>query len=768
MLSNIERAENLRGLARTKSRNYVTKTVPLKLEADSQAEGWVVDKRNMSSVRLKKAKSPGVLLEDRVWMLLYRMGFVHISGGGGAILTLQTGKAESPKNQIDILALDPEVAIAIECKSSVVQAKRPQFPEELAKHAHIRETLTASIKAAFPTQQKRQLALAMFTSNITLTSNDLQRAKLTNVALFDNDSLAYYEALVSHLGPAARYQFLSDLLPGKEIPGLRIRIPAIRTKMGGTPCYTFSISPSYLLKISYVSHRSKGKASDVDTYQRMISKSRLIKIKDYINNNGIFPTNIVLNLAKRRLAFERIHQESTEEGEQDSGTLGWLDIRPSYKSAWIIDGQHRLFAYSGLEKADKSKLSVLAFEGLSPGKQAQLFIDINSEQKSVKQSLLQELYAELHWDADDPASRVRAVISKAILRLSEDPESALHRRIQTADATREPIRCITLQGLFEALAKTDFHIVSLKKGRGPEFGPLWADDTTITLTRTVAVLKDWFNVIRARTIEWWDKGAGEGGGLAMNDGVITCINILRSVFQHLDQKGQKLIRLDDEDLSAAIRPYAEALGDYLGAMSEEERKQFRDLRGNQGQTTRTRRCQKAIQQNFPSFCPEGLEEFLQQEKAQTNVKAKDIIDRIERTLQRVVLEELRKQHGPDESQWWMLGVPKTVRNKVAVRYEEEDGKRGGKEYYFDLIDYRNIALDNWAMFDKLLGYGKGGGKEKRTHWMQVVNERRKVVSHASSAVSITIDELQELQKWDSWFQEHVIGQRDADVAYAAV
>src|SRR5207244_12768367 len=131
--------------------------------------------------------------------------------------------------------------------------------------------------------------------------------------------------------------------------------------------------------------------------------------RKYIANDGIFPTNIVVNLDSKRLRFERIQQE-----EQDNGVLGWLEIRPAYKSAWIIDGQHRLFAYSGHERALKSRLAVLAFEGLAPSEQARLFIDINAKQKSVKQSLLQELYAELHWDADDDAIRVRAIISKAI------------------------------------------------------------------------------------------------------------------------------------------------------------------------------------------------------------------------------------------------------------------------------------------------------------------------------------------------------------------
>ena len=86
---------------------------------------------------------------------------------------------------------------------------------------------------------------------------------------------AYYDLLYSHIGEAAKYQILGDIFPGKQIPGLKIRVPSLQTKFGGHRCYTFAIKPEYLLKVAFVSHRSKGRGSDVTTYQRMIKKSRL-------------------------------------------------------------------------------------------------------------------------------------------------------------------------------------------------------------------------------------------------------------------------------------------------------------------------------------------------------------------------------------------------------------------------------------------------------------------------------------------------------------
>lgn len=751
MLSNVFPIADLASLARARGRDFQTKTVSPATAEHMLTEGWEIDKKNKKSIRLRKPKAHDVLLEDRLWSLMYRMRFPLLSGEGGAGLLIRSNDEESPSSQIDVVAIDDEVALAVECKSAEKSAKRAQFQQELGKHVLIRDRFTTSVKSQFPLKHKRQTVLAMCLGNSILSENDKARAKTANVIILDEHDLTYYESLASHIGPAAKYQFLAEMLPGKTVPGLAIRLPAIRSRMGGFYCYTFSISPEYLLKISYVSHRAKGKASDVTTYQRMLNKGRLKNIREYITEDGIFPTNIVVNLDKNRLQFERIHQESSADVE--NGICGWLDIRPAYKSAWIIDGQHRLYAYSGHERAGKSRLSVLAFDGLAASDQARLFIDINAKQKSVKRSLLQELYAELHWDSEDPTIRVRAIISKAIQDLDIDRESPLHQRIQTADVGKDDIRCISLTSLYGAIEKTEFLIGREKQGHVVEYGPLWAGDNESSLKRLQFILNKWLGTVRLAANDWWEKGAAEGGGLAMNDGVITCINVLRSVFQHL--AGKRLVTLDNDDLFEVLKRYAVALAEYLGSLSEAERRIFRDLRGIQGQTRRTRNCQAAIRQKIPEFNPPGLDQFLQQEQAQTNLRAKEIIDRIERTLQHVVLEELRREFGTDESEWWMLGVPKTVRLKVSQRFEEEEGKRGGKEHYFDLIDYSKIAQENWSLFESILGMGKSGSKEKKLSWLSTVNEKRKIVSHSSAAVTLTIQELAQLEEYESWLNARV-------------
>jgi DNA sulfur modification protein DndB len=232
------------------------------------------------------------------------------------------------------------------------------------------------------------------------------------------------------------------------------------------------------------------------------------------------------------------------------------------------------------------------------------------------------------------------------------------------------------------------------------------------------------------------------------------LSVLRSVIQYLDN--EKLIHLDNEDLFEVLQKYAVALGEYLGGFSEQERKGFRDLRGIQGQTRRRRNCEQAIRKVISAFNPPGLDQFIQQEKANTNIKGKEIIDHIERTLQKVVLEELRRECGEEETGWWMTGVPKSVRVKVSERFEEDAGKRGSRENYFDLIDYAKIAVQNWPLFEPLLAYEKTGKKDDRIHWLNVVNEKRNIVSHPSAAITLTIEDLSILEGYDRWLSEKTL------------
>lgn len=763
MIENMVAASDVATLARAKSRLFDTKSVNPSLAEQHVAEGWETIKKGKTSVRLKRPKSALTSLGDRLWTLLFRMQMDLISGPGGAKVTPDKKSAVSTDWLVPIVGVDTELILAMDYFVPTKGSKG--LTDRLADFSGCREQLVKSIGSQYAGLHKRHCALLFFVRDIQVSEEQRAVAKSLNISIFDEKDLDYYEKLTSHLGPAAKYQFFSDILPGKSIPGLEIRVPAVKTKMGGHNCYTFPISPEYLLKIAYVSHRSKGKASDINTYQRMISKARLRTIRDYISESGIFPTNIVVNLEKKCVDFQKTKQENSNEEVDASGVSGWLRLRPAYKSAWIIDGQHRLFAYSGHSRARTSHLAVLAFEGIPASTQARLFVDINAKQKSVKPSLLQELFAELHWDASSPTIRVQAIISKAVQILDAEKDSPLYGRIQTADAVKDSRRCISLASLFKSIEKQGLFVVKEAREEVLEAGPLWADSSEATLARAVALIKGWLKTVTQGAPEWWELGSAEGGGFAMNDSVAACLNVLKSVLTHLESTGKNLLKPSNKELTALVEPYGSALSKYFARLPIEDRKKYRDLRGVQGQTTRTRRCQQAIREEINSFNPVGLDDFIRGEKEQNNLRAKQIMDRIEIMLRRVIVDELKQEFSADENAWWQEGVPKSVRLEVAKRKENDDNKRGDRDAYFDLIDYRAIATNNWTIFQKLIGLGKKNeSKDKQTKWMVELNEWRNQVAHPSSGVILSADTLLQLETYESSLKEKVsaISRSDED------
>ena len=215
--------------ARARARDYETKTVNPAL-----VEQFVTDGGLSTSITPNLSGCLGRSHQQSsrrtAWTLLSHAVPPALRKGWWE-LVLEPKNPASPTTQIDVAALDDEIAIAIECKSSASPSKRTQFQNDLAKHGLIRERFTGSARSQFPAVHKRQVVLAMVLSNILLSENDRTRAKDQNIALLDELDLLYYEHLVAHLGPAARYQFLADMLPGNG-PWIGTETPCNQDKNG--------------------------------------------------------------------------------------------------------------------------------------------------------------------------------------------------------------------------------------------------------------------------------------------------------------------------------------------------------------------------------------------------------------------------------------------------------------------------------------------------------------------------------------------------------
>ena len=755
MLENVELAESLRAHALRAAQSNTFESIKPQLIDEYVANGWTVQRRNKGSVRVSRQKPLSASFEDRVWTLLYRMGFPILSGKGGALLRRAPQK-DKITEQLDVVAADDDVGLYVECKSSQNVRKTSQFAELSGQLKSYRSDFLNSLKELWPTEARRKAVPIIWLWNIQSSENDQARAEADGVRVMDRGDLEYYEQLVKQIGPAAKYQFLADLLENTEVSGLGIVVPAIRTRMGRSRCYVFAIKPSKLLKIAYVSHRSKGKATDINTYQRLIKKSRLQDIRRFISAGGIFPTNIVLSLShRRRLRFDAAEAPRGHKDMIVDGEYGWLYLPSVYKSAWVIDGQHRLFAYAGHELADKSELTVLAFDDLSPSQQANMFVDINAEQKSVKRNLLVELWAELHWDSLDPMEQAKAVRSKVVQALDEDPESALFNRVQRADDVADLQRCITIQTLTSALKHPEFFISTPKGVSTP--GAFWTNDLTKTLRRGQTVLSSWFNLIRAEASSLWDLGKAPGGAIAMNNGITIQLNVLRSVLRYIAEDAEPLHQLTTDELVRRITPFAQILGRHFYNMSSSEALVFRKLQGVAGTTTGTRECQAAIAKVVNDFRPIGLDDYMLLRDSKTSEEAQNRIFHIQRSLHKYLMDDLKAEYGADEQGWWSKGIPKEMRVRIdAARNQEETLEP--RESKFFLIEYRDIIMYNWDRLGPVFGNSakKNASKKDQTFWLVRINDIRNIAAHPEKGF-VSLEDLEYTRAAEQWFFNRIEG-----------
>ena len=215
--------------------------------------GWSIEKELKTRVRIKKEKPIDEQFEDRVWMLFAKMGFVSMNKDRNLEIPYTKESPEITK-QIDILAIDEDTAIVIECKAAQSIDKKTSFKKEIEAIAGYKQGITTAIRKKYP---KRKFAYIFATYNYVLGEQDIQRLKELDISYFDEDSIHYYEELTKQLGKVAKYQLLGHLFINKKFDSIEYIVPAVKGNMGGHQYYAFSAKPAILLKMCHVLHRDK-------------------------------------------------------------------------------------------------------------------------------------------------------------------------------------------------------------------------------------------------------------------------------------------------------------------------------------------------------------------------------------------------------------------------------------------------------------------------------------------------------------------------------
>lgn len=268
-------------------------------EEEYYEDGWVHERELKIKTKLRKSKNIDEILENRCWLLMHMLNYSELNEGRQFTIEIRRRKAEPLRKQIDIFAKDDETVIVGECKASTKPTRR-SLQKDIEEFANLKGPISDSIKKHYGSDYKLKIIWIFFTNNVIWSKPDIERAKGEHIYIVTEKELRYFSQIANHLRGAARPQFLAEFLHGQKIPGLENTIvPAIRGKLGGQKFYCFVTTPKQMLKISFVNHRSLNDPEGAPTYQRLMTKTRLRQIGNFLKKGGFFPTNILVNFTSK-------------------------------------------------------------------------------------------------------------------------------------------------------------------------------------------------------------------------------------------------------------------------------------------------------------------------------------------------------------------------------------------------------------------------------------------------------------------------------------
>lgn len=661
--------------------------------------------------------------EDDVWSIFYKLGFTVMNGPDNFIV--QWGPGAKDTQQIDVFAIDEETAIVVECKAAeTLKDGTTTFKKNIEALIAQKNGIQNEIHSHYP---NRKVKFIWATHNINLDRNDIKRLEDNNIAYFDDEAVSYYESLVNYLGTAARYQMLGDLFRKTKIKNMDTKVPAIRGKMGGFEYYSFSVKPSLLLKIGYVLHQSYASEGTAENYQRLIKRNRLLQIRKFINGGGYFPNSIIISLDTNGRGLD--FQPAASAANSSISTIGTLTLPQTYHSAYIIDGQHRLYGYSESDFADSNAIPVVAFVDLPTMDQMKLFMEINENQKAVPKNIRNMLNSDLLWDSKSLEDQREAIRARVSRRLGERRTSSLYQRVVLKEGeSQNAYRCITLEQIQNAIKQSDFLSTYDKKNKITHHGMFDNGKLDDTFSRLLQFLEDMINYIAEQATDEWNLG--DNGLLSINRSLYGYIKLLNDILLMTSSGATPDIdTLNDslEDIENVVKLYLDGFINYMNNLTPAIRSDMKQYAGTSGYKKFWRTFQQITRDSHSDFNPTGLDEYLEDESKQYNDSTRLYLVDIERELKKTVEVALKNKYDADK--WLMLGLPKKIYAKAKAAADKrnydiitnnENVEQVTAWDYVTLENIQKIVTDhNWSeIFESLLTPpGYKGDKQAKTKWI---------------------------------------------------
>ena len=435
-------------------------------------------------------------------------------------------RAYQASKQTDIVAIFNKHIFVVECKSS--KTKKTQSSEKLSQEIELFKSLnqhkTKRIKEIFGPEYIPVYIVC--TEGYDLDSKDqIDNLRENNIILFSEKYREYIEtvlsssqspefALIQFLGffRAGKADYNETSLKGSQAEKKPWKIPSFNSSSGAgkkNNVYTFSISPNDMLKISTVSHQKakvifETQSTTPKQYQRLLQKGRLNKIGEHLEtNNTPFPNNILVSYrGAKPLEFKPVKKSTKFNAGNLPGDLSF-DACPG--TFHVIDGQHRLFGYTAVDRdkgiRDSHRIIVTAFENLDIEEEADIFLEVNQEAKPVHASLIMEIQFSTEKVTQNN------LCNGLVFDLRDKDTSSLYNKINQAEETRKaPLQTKNFQSALLPL--------KIINGKRYKSGIFWSSSGSSWIDMLQAKaniynhLNDLINIVKDKNENRWKKTNG--------------------------------------------------------------------------------------------------------------------------------------------------------------------------------------------------------------------------------------------------------------------
>jgi len=686
-----EDATILKSKFKSKNTPYDIRTIELNEIDDYKNRGWEELITLKRKIKIQREKDPGRRFEDDVWCMFYNLGFRTLNYDEN--LEVQWGSGKGDHHQLDVVAVDDEAIFVVECKAADT-LRNANFKKDIDNLCQYKEGVTKALKQIYG-EKKVKFVFATRNYKFSESSEDLQRLRDNRVYHFNENSYNYINNLIKAYKTSVKYQFYGLMFKNELISSEKIKIPALKGKMGGHDYYMLSIEPSILLKIGFVLHRTKVNDSMAPTYQRLLVPSRLKGITKFIDEGGYFPNSIIVNFDSPNKKLKVHFEPSSSVGDTNS-RFGTLYIPNAYGIAFIIDGQHRVYGYAGSKYKNTNTIPVVAFDNIDSQEQLKIFMDINENQKSVNPSLRLDLAEDINWDSERADSRMLALRSSIIKVLTRDANSVLYTKISVGEDSAD----LTLKPFITALSKSGL----LPKASNKTY----TQDTDVCLydcyntdhskamndakKRISNLLRDCYSYMYEKLDEDIFKNF-----FVDNRGTYAFIVIIGSLNRYLITNGQLNQKSSTDQQIQAMSPYFDVLASYLTNLPDEHREMLFVVKGQGADTTWLHMFENSINEKFPEYKPEGLKEWKESRDGNLQQEGQNFGKQIEQILHERVLNKLQELHGNKWEKTVFEIKTKCLQRMSSNSPDDSEIDENNWPDYLQASDYKDIIEKNWIL-----------------------------------------------------------------------